>query len=202
MRTVRTKVYKFSELNETAKQKAIEKRRNDGDLYYFWDEHEASLLEFGKIFPINITNYSAGGRGEGVSFNFYSDHNIEELTGQRLATYIWNNYKSYLFKGKYYSKFRGEFRTPEFKNFIRRSKILLENDCVMTGCCTDENILGPVYRFLEKPTNDSFYDLIEDCFNEWIKGYNQEVNYRNSDECIEEDLIANEYEFTQDGKQF
>lgn len=215
MRTVSLKLYKFEELGEEAKEKAIKHYRNNDTEIAWASENRDTMEKFAEIFPIKVTHWEYGGRGEGVSFHFTCDDTIEELSGQRLATYIWNNYKSDLFKGKYYrhlkdgskrifhkrirsNQLTGKARLCDWTNAYY-SGIFLTTDCVLTGYCMDMDILDPIYKFLDKPDNQSFRDLLEDCFDEWIKACNADIDWQNSDEYISEELVNNDYEFTEDG---
>lgn len=215
MRTVRTKVYKFDELNEDAKQFAIEQDRNKSSKQNDWaDENKNTLEKFADVFNISIKNWSYGGRGEGV---FWSDNweyeEIGELKGIRLSSYLWNNYKNDLFKGKYYNvKSSKQIKHKRVKSFYYKnseqfgnfyySAITLEASCVLTGYCMDNDILEPIYRELNKPTGITFKELIDECFNEWIIACNDDLDYQNSDEYISQYFINNEIEFTKEGKQF
>lgn len=205
MRTVRTKVYKFNELSDEAKQYAIEKRRENQE--YFWGGENRNTLEaFERVFPVNITDWSYGGRGEGVSFTFTESDEVEELTGHRLATYIWNNHFHDLFKRKWYSKSwdaKKRVLDPSKGKTERYSKIIFEHSCVLTGYCIDEDILKPIYDFLKKPDNNTnFRDLLESCFDAWVKACNEDIEYQNSDEYIAEELESNDFEFTKEGRIF
>ena len=102
MRTIETILYSFEELSEGAKQKAIEDWRNNTQEYEWSSENRDTLEKFADIFPIRIRNWSYGGSGEGVHFEFTADGEIEELSGQRLATYIWNNYRNEIYTPKQY----------------------------------------------------------------------------------------------------
>jgi len=200
MRTITTTVYKFNELSDEAKDNAIENYRNSDKEYFWLDENRETMEKFAKLFPIEVTNWSYGGRGEGVSFTSSMDGAIEELTGQRLATYLWNNYKRDLFKGKYYSKQRAT-STPEKYQYVKRySRIQLENSCVLTGYYMDNEILDPIYQFLDSPRNINFLELLEECFDAWVMACNQEIESQDSDEYIADHLEANNYEFTEEGE--
>ena len=213
MRTIRTKIYKFSELSKEAQQAAIENYRSQNSEIFWADENRETLEAFEKVFPVNIKNWSYGGRGEGVYFEMTCDDAIEELKGQRLATYIWNNYRSEIYSKKFYN---GTIRTkpnkyhetnpsaPEFTTWHRYSKIQIEAyNCPLTGYCMDNEILDPIYKFLNKPEpHTNFKDLMEECFDSWIKACNADIEYQNSDETIKETIEANDYEFTREGKQF
>lgn len=218
MRTIETKLYQFEELSEESKQRAIEKWRSEDTEIAWASENRDTMEKFAEIFPIKVTDWSYGGRGEGVSFRFTCDDCIEELSGQRLATYIWNNYKSDLFKGKYYHS--QKFGLTDHRLIHRRVKskqitnncpnkgkwsnsyysgLFLETSCVLTGYCMDDDILDPIYKFLDKPSNQTFRDLLENCFDEWIKACNRDIDWQNSDEYISETISANDYEFEEDG---
>ncbi len=140
-----------------------------------------------------------------------------DLTGQRLATYIWNNYKNDLFKGKYYnyeSNTKEQIKHKRIKSVFYKnsglwgnyyySAITLEHSCVLTGWCYDDDILDPIYNFLNKPSKDgsNFRDLLEDCITSICKSVENEIEYRNTDEYIKEHIEANEYEFTKEGNRF
>lgn len=211
MRTINVKLFNFSELSEEAKVKACEEYRNRGYEPVWTAENRQTLEAFEKIFPINVTNWSYGGRGEGVSFSIIGEH-IEEVSGQRLATYLWNNYARDLFKGKYYGcvevkklvKHKRVKNPKDYKNgnFFNPyySAITLDNSCVLTGYYLDNEILDPIYEFLDNPTKGTtFEDLLNDCFNAWIKACNDDVESQNTDEYIGEHMEANDYEFEEDG---
>lgn len=222
MKTVEINLYKFEELSERAKQTAIEHHRNNNFEYFWADENRQTLEKFAEIFPIKVTNWSYGGRGEGVDFHFTCSDEIEELTGQRLATYIWNNYKTDLFKGKYFHS--QKFGLTDHKLNHRRVKsrqittncpnmgkwsnsyysaILLDSCCVLTGYCMDDEILNPIYNFLNKPIeNISFRDLLESCFDCWVTACNNDIEYQNSDEYISDEIINNDCDFEEDGTIF
>jgi hypothetical protein len=215
-RTVRTKVYKFSELGEPAKQKALDKLRIESYERPGWDEENInSMKAFAEIFPIKLTNWSVGGSMEYVSFGFETDREeIEELSAQRLSTYIWNNYKNSLYKGKFYNGLYGynksithkRVKTVKYKNGnignYYYSAITFDNNCPLTGYCGDHSLLDPIYEFMKKPRNITFRELLEECFEKWIKYFNEDRDYQSSDEFLEEEAEANEYEFTQDGRRF
>ena len=202
MRTEKIKIYKFNELTDEAKEKAIEDYRNT-DNYFFGSENEASLKAFENIFPILIGRWSYGGdRGDGISFSMECD--IAELSGQRLATYIWNNYRDQIYKGKYYSSRAvptGRTTPPMINYKYRYSKCTLEEGYNLTGYCADEYLLQPIFDFLKQPVSTmTFEDLMRECLDEWIDKCTKDVEYQYSDEYIEDTLEANEYEFYETGE--
>lgn len=200
MRTIRIKLYKFNELSKSAKQKAIENYRNS-DNYFDYSDIEGSVKAV-----IELFNLKTGRTWDDIRTS-HIDDSILELKGIRLATYLWNNYKTELFKGKYFSLWSKTEKSykhykegyPVLKS--RHSKVILNNDCTLTGVSFDNDILQPVYDFLKKPdVNTTFEDLIKDIENAISKCYRDTEEWINSDEYITETIEANDYEFTQDGK--
>lgn len=218
MKTIEVKVFSISELSDKAKQRAFDDYRNKGYEYSWAGENRKTLEKFAELFNLEITNWNYGDRGSGVSFYFNND--VEELSGLRLLRYIWNNYGSDLFKPKYRNmgklnltekrishnrvKSREITTGPNKGKFSNsyNSAIFKDNCCVLTGYCMDDSILNPVYEFLKKPTEITFKDLMEDCFNSWVEDCEKDLYYRNSDEFIEEQMEGNDYQFLEDGTRF
>jgi len=208
MKTIRTKVYSFNELNETAQQTAINNYRNNGiDTDFIYDDAYNSVKKFHEIFN------TKEGRNSWLDVQTGNiDDSILELTGLRLQKYIWNNFRADLFKGKYYSLWsKTEVSYKHYKDGypvlkLRQSKILIDNSCVLTGVCYDMDLLQPFYDYLNKKdfSNDvtTFEDLINDSFASLERSINEEVDYRNSDEAIREELEANDYQFLSNGNLF
>jgi hypothetical protein len=131
-----------------------------------------------------------------------------ELSGIRLAKFIWNNYKDDIFKGKYYSLWsKTDISYEHHKEGYpvlktRRSKILLDNCCVLTGVCNDDDLLSPIYKFLDNPIDINFEELLTACINSLCKSVSSEIDYNNSDKGIIETIIDNDYDFTIEGNQY
>lgn len=210
MRTVRTKVYKFSELSKSAKQKAIENYRNGSvDTDYIYDEANKTVEEFHSIFG------TESGRNSWLDVRCgHIDDNIANLKGLRLRTYIINHFWDSLFKGKYFSLWsKTEVSYKYYKEGHpvlkkRYSKVMFENSCPLTGVCYDMSLLAPIYDFLEykdKPDYYSYMDfetLMNDCFDSLKKDVESEVDSQYEDEQIISAIEGNEYEFTKEGNRF
>lgn len=210
-RTVRTKVYKFNELSEQAKQKAIDFYRNanygSGHNQHYFDEVTDSVKAVIELFNLKI------GREYTDIRTSHIDDNILELKGIRLYKYLINNYYNQLFTPTYIKILD---RPVKWKQFICKvikgqsgeytqiySKQKRDNSCVLTGICYDMDILDPIYSFLKYPDkNVTFADLMSDIESAISKTYDNTEEWINSDEFIKDEIEANEYEFTQDGKQF
>ena len=208
------KIYSFSELSEEAKESVINKWREQSWDYtpFYVEEANESFEKFAEIF--NITwyqiDYIEPYRNQ---YQIKIDSDILSLSGQRLATYIWNNYRSDLFKGKYYGRLSEYDKDgnkivvskehPAGQRHVRRySKCQFTTDCVMTGCYYDNEVLAPIYRHMDyfKNFKYDFKTLLDDCIYSLCHAVQQEDEYQNSEEAIIETIEANEYEFTEDGE--
>jgi hypothetical protein len=214
MRTVRTKVYKFNELSKPAQHVAMDWWR-EGETYdWIYDQAWTSIEKFADIFDIKIKafDYQEMYRSE---WRFDMQDDILELSGQRLATYIWNNYKSKLYKGKYYGcveadkyiqhpRIRSKQLTNKgrLKNWFNPyySAVTLDHSCVLTGWCYDDSLLEPIYEFLDKPDSRDFKELLQDCLYAVAKDVRAEVEASGEDSNVADTIMANDYEFTKDGR--
>jgi hypothetical protein len=212
MRTKTINLYQFNELSDEAKEKAINKWREDeySNTPWFIEEATESFKMFCSIFSVKWQNldYEEPYRND---YSINLDDNILELSGQRLATYIWNHYKDDIFHGKYYGELVDTFKDgtkipiskehPIGKRHVKRySHVFMSSVAVMTGVCYDDDLLNPIYEFLNKPKeNVNFEILINDCIYSLCGSVSDEIEYQMSDEAITETILANEYEFYKDG---
>lgn len=196
MRVAQVKVYSIHELDESAKEKALNWLREDPP---GWDaENRDTLNAFEKIFPVKISSWEYGYR-DYINWTFEEDQDIEELAGIRLLKYLHNNYYDDLFRPAiYWSK--GPIGSHSKK---RKSRIKVDNCCPLTGYCIDDAILKPIFDFMKKPEKHiTFYDLMSDCLQSWIYAARDEYEYSMSDEALIDLADANEYEFDEYGNIF
>ena len=205
MKIKKIKIFELSELSEEAKKTAIESLRGTIE-YFYGDDNRKSLQEFENIFPIKVKNWSYGGdRSDGISFNMECEDHISELSGFRLAKYIWNNYGHRIYKGKYYSSrmiSTGRKTPPMFNYKYIHSKCTLEAGANLTGYSADLYLLDTIFDFLDKPDSRTFEDLMSESLNQWIKQCTEDVESTYTDEYIEDHAEANEYEFLETGERF
>lgn len=192
MRTIRTKVYKFEELSDEAKQVAIEKHRNNIDevfLDMFYDDCIEIIEEVGFCSDIKV-QYSLGySQGDGLSFScdYFTKLNelFVEVLGegkQKTIDCIIDNC-SFELSGN-----NGRYC------FASKSDIDFYSNSTSVSHTNIERIIQKVCRVLENIYTDLCQDLEK-------RGYG-EIEYQNSDEYISEELISNEYEFTKQGNIF
>jgi len=208
MRTIRTKVYKFNELSDEAKEKAIDWCRNVNNDIHDYEDIVSSAKAVADLFDLKF-----GKSYTDIRFGHIEDR-ILELSGTRLYKYVVNNYYDSLFTPKYIKTIGRELKCKQFICKIHTgangkftqlfSKLTKVNDgCALTGMCYDDDILQPVYEFLKNPDKSTtFEDLIKDIENAISKTLRDIEEWVNSDEYITEQIEANEYEFTQDGNLF
>jgi len=206
-------VYPFDELSSTAKSNAIEdyrKKFRDGD-YFYQSEYDNTVEAFCNLFCINYRNidYIEPWRND---YRIELDDNFLSLTGERLAKAIWNRFGDKLFVGKYFGHLSIDDR-PVYHPCITthkhangkysnsyHSRIILTNDTVLTGVCYDDDILSPIYKFLEHPDfRYNFYDLTRLCFREISNTFTEEFSYWYSDEGIIDEIYNHDALFFDDG---
>ena len=67
----------------------------------------------------------------------------------------------------------------------------------------DNEILDPIYKFLDKPDeNCDFKQLMSRCLNAWIEACDNDYQYCTSMEYFIEESQANDWEYTEDGRQY
>lgn len=202
-RTIRTKIYKFSELSTDAKLKAVDWLRQHNWEYGYAcaDEGHGSLRKFCEKFGLKwrssdfSTNASADVRDSEI------DDNILKLSGVRLRTYLLNNYYSLLFERKSYGEYTkhesGKWRYKRYSNCQYK-----ETCCPFTGVCFDETLLQPIREFIKKPTGSDFQDLLNDCIQAWVKDVSNDCEAQDGYEYLAEQMEANDYEFLKDGTKY
>lgn len=191
MKTIEIKLYKFDELSEAAQQTAIEKERNNEyNVYldFFNDNAKEQINNAG--FKGNLTlQYSLSYcQGDGLSFSadYFDKMNdlfIEVLgPGKQKTIDCLINNLSFNLKGN-----NGHYC------YAAKSDLDLELDNYYVKSQTNiDLVIDKVREKLE----DLYMDL---CSYLESQGY-KEIEYQNSDECISENLISNDYDFTENGK--
>lgn len=218
MRTIRTKIYKFEELSKEAQEKAIENYRNNYLTFDFiYSDAESTVKAFCDAFGVK-----SGSRSWLDCNTSNIDDDILQLTGLRLRKYILNNFGDTLYKRKYLKSFFSETEPKIWhplrsykKIFSRhqnkdgfwvtyRSKMFFEKSCNLTGMCYDDDMMRPIYDFLELRTfgSTNFEDLFNECFGAMRNTLEREEEYMHTDEYISGEIESNEYEYTEEGNKF
>ena len=189
--TICIEAYEYDELSDSAKETALD---NLSQMFDFWgDDHKAVLDAFVEIFPVTVKDWEYGNRCN-MSFTLDVYDDIAELSGIRLLKYLWNNYKNDLYKGKYYAKYING------KIVSRHSKIRLDSCCPLTGYYTDDDILAPIFEFMNMPYHYvDFYDLMRDCLWNWVHAGDIEYQSWYSEESLTDMADVNDLYFDKHG---
>lgn len=205
MRTIEIKVYSFDELNEEAKETALYNFKPCIDFIY--DDARQTILNACELLGLKTSSNS----WLEPDLNCIDD-NIMNLSGLRLRKYFLNNFE--LYKGKHYNVkankpikhnrvvTKGPFKTGNY--FVAYYSAIQKEACsILTGMCYDDYFLRPIYDLIafkdKNLKNKTFEDVIIDCFHSLEKTLKSEEEYSYSEEGKTEEIIANDYEFLEDG---
>lgn len=207
-RTIEIVVYKFEELSDEAKERAHEKWQERWQ--FSWsDEYMETMKEFCNHFPVELKGYQISTCSPSYAdMKFTGDHDLAQLSGTRLMAKLYTGYSDAFLKGKYFSLWS---KTEKSDNWPQtklgrlkycHSRVLMERkNCALTGFSADEDILEPIYNFLDKPDDTTFEELMESCFDSWCEAYKNDMEHSYSMEYFKDECEANEYEFDEHGNR-
>jgi hypothetical protein len=175
-RTIRTKVYKFNELSQEAKETAIEHFADINLSDWFdmtLDEEVRKLKELGFDNPkIYFSGFAS--QGDGACFTCY---NVD------FRVFMNGKYKDY-------STALSCSITHNYRYFFATSTTVHLD--------IDDNVSEEIYNEIEEAVKDERERL----GNEIYRTLEKEYDYLTSEASIIETIEANEYEFTKDGMPF
>lgn len=213
-------LYSFDELSESAKHEVCENdRKNDYNWGWISQESDASerkstLDKFCEVFGIKYDiDYDHCHRF--ISWHFL-DEELENSSDEICGKYLWR------FLNKYYYKIRSRkwFSTcmvrKNGKSVLYASKckgakdryskiIWVEQNCPFTGMSYDCDILDKIFDWYKNSDwKISLKDLFDDCFYHYMTLWEQEDDYRMSDEAIGDMISANwpDKLYFEDGTEF
>ena len=169
MRTIETKLYKFNELPEDIKEKALDNMRHLNIHDKWWDFLEEDMSEINlKLDSFDID------RGSFCKLEFIDSaestaHLIETNHGESCDTFI------------------------ETKLYLK------DRDKLINNWPKDENNdLDNVYE-LDQELDELDSDYLKEIQSCYLITLRKEYEYLSSDESIKENIECNEYEFTKEG---
>lgn len=192
MREIITKVYKFEELSDEAKEKARAWWCKDETFDWLIDEGADSLKGLFKAAGIRLTEWSLGAyrRDAYVSFDM---GNAGELKGKRAIAWLENNLFGplRLTRSDLLKTWREHGQTFGYR-------VGMVKPCPFTGVCYDDDLLIAVQNHAKngETLSDAFKMAAEDL----ARTIEKEIEARQEDDAVDEMIIANENEFTEDGK--
>ena len=205
------KLYSFDELSEEVKHELCNKEREETYNFGYWAQEEdaaeriATLDVFCNVF--------------GITYRIDYDHQLRFISW-RFEDYDIDDRK---IRGKYLLRFLNKFyydirsrrylSLPMYKNDgdswhykFRHSRITWEEQaCPFTGMCYDCDILQKIFEWYHNPDwGISLHDLFEKCFSYFLKSWEDEDDFRMSDEYISEMILLNREDqfYLEDGTEF
>lgn len=200
-------VYKYDELSEKAKTHAWTENM-ESDEYPWSHENRKSLEMFCEHFSISVTDWEYGGYSlPHISWtlkdSWYYDYTdkILDFEGVRLHKWIVNNCWDWLFKPKTIST-TGRYVDGRYTYKSYKSKCQVDNSCVLTGYCVDDDLLQPLYCFLKNPQEGIALErLIGNCLDSWLQYCHKDRESYFSQEYFAEQAIEQGYEFYENGER-
>lgn len=183
MRTIRTKVYQFSELSKAAKEKALEN--------YASDYNASEYLSFGEVIE-TLKKFSA-------HFSAEADYTID--LGHLSIGYYESPYSTVKFT------MDEEFTKDELKSLIKsmgsydKKSLKGMGDCVFTGVCFDDDAADGAREAFFSGTTD-LNEILTAGFYSLMKAAAEDNVFQLSEEGYADLCDANEYEFKADGTRF
>ena len=199
MRTIETTVFQYSELSETAKERARDWYRvgmvtSDFSAEYVLDDSKEILRALGFRTPdIYYSGFSSQGDGACFAGGYYA--NASDL--QKLNAIVQDRPTDKdlhkVLEG--FAALRAARPHMSATVSVRRGNNMVFDVSAVGEDMEDE--WGPGATDAEY--EETFKELCRD-FANWIyRTLEREYEYQNSDECVAESIEANEYEFTEDG---
>lgn len=188
-------VYKFEELSDAAKKKAIEHWNEHGLDYEWWDAVYEDAKEIGKLMGITITDIYFSGfssQGDGACF----EGSYEYAKGSIKAV------KDYAPKDENLHSIVRDLQNIQRRSFYGLSASVKQSGHYSHEYCTDisvyDNRDNAPYE-VDSQTEEALADTLRD-FMRWIyRQLEKEYDWLTSDEQVSETLVANEYEFDEHG---
>lgn len=196
MRTIQTVVYKYDELSDSAKQKARDWYR-DGALYYsWWDFCYEDFCRVAEILGIEIS--CRQGQGAQIYFTgLYIQGSGSSFVGTyRYAKGAVKAIKDYASKDEELHRIAKALQDVQSRHFykLRASITSVRDHSISVEVWHDDDR----YRDIGD-AEDDISTLMND-FNDWMfRTLEREYEWLTSDEQAEESIVANEYEFDEDG---
>jgi hypothetical protein len=171
MRIKEIKVYQFNELSDKAKQRAMDWYRDASYGDQWWE----GIYEDAENVGIKITSFDCD-RGNYIKGDFISGaeetaHKIEKDHGEICDTY--KTAKAYL----------------------------AERDTIIASAPKDENGDFENERELDGKLDDCDKEFLRSILEDYLSILRKEVEDYYSDERVTENILANEYEFDENGKR-
>jgi hypothetical protein len=200
-RIIETVVYNFEELSLRAKERARDWWRSSAASDFDSDYIIEDAVEIAKILGIRINDRGNGhavffsgfcSQGDGACFEGY--YNYASGAAQKIRQHAPNDIVLHAIADGLQQVQRRHF-------YALQAQMLHRGRYQHSGCMTvDVEDDRDCYRDIAQDTQDEIASLMRD-FADWIyRQLEREYDYCMSDECVDDALIANGYEFDETGK--
>ena len=204
MRMIETAVYKYDELSERAQQKAREQYLEGGLDYSWWDYSYEDFARVAEILgidlsqkPIPLMNGKYRYEPEIYFTGFYHQGSGSSFVGTySYAKGAVAKIKAHAPQDEGLHRIAQALQDLQRKHFYRlEARITSRRDATISVDVSDRE---DPYKDVGDAESE-LSDLMND-FNDWMYcRLRDEYEYLTSDEVVEESIIANEYEFDEDG---
>lgn len=195
MRIKEIRLYQFDELSDEAKATARDWLRDaTASDTYVLDEMIDSLKALFKASGIKLVDWSIGAYNQNNYVKFDLG-DAADLTGARAMAWLENN----LFDRLRITPAEFEKKRKEYMSYGEGYRIGKIKPCPLTGMGYDEDLLDAIRKSIS--SGETLKEAFKGLADHIAKMFETEVEYQNKDEQVEENIRANEYEFTVDGKR-
>lgn len=194
------KVYKFDELSEYAKERAIEKNREINVEYWEWYDsvYDTFKEKYSDLFEItNIYFRGFWSQGDGAMFEY--DGITDKLIDEFIAQLKFSPLRKKIVKDLVYFSGSGEqYGRYSHEHSCKHSINVEHNYQVSWGRYPNiDSLLDDLQIMFEAFIEERYIELAQELYSM----LQSEYEWLTSDEEISETLIANEYEFNETGER-
>lgn len=194
MRTIEKTIFNFSELSESAKERARDWYRQGAFDHAWYDFVIDDAKRIGELFGLDIENiYFSGFWSQGDGACFTGTYKYKK--GAAAAV------KSYAPKDSELHRIVAELQKIQARQFYKLEATISSG---RSGYCHENSVYievshaDGIYRDIGDSGED-IADTLRD-YMRWIyRNLEKEWEWLNSDEQVEESILANDYEFYEDG---
>jgi hypothetical protein len=189
-RIVTQTVYGFSELSDTAKEKAMDWFRNGMEFYV--DDVLDDAKEVAKILGIDIRHiYYSGFYSQGDGACFEGTYEYRKGSGREIREFAPHDTALHTIAE--------ELQECQRQHFYRLAANVRQRGFYQHSGCTTIHVTD---KNSGRDTENSGIEQTLREFMDWIyKSLETEWDYQNSEECVTENILANAYEFLENGER-
>lgn len=200
MQIIETPVYSFSELSEEAKENAREWWRNGLEVDYSFVLEDAAAIA--QILGIDINYrknnpviYFSGFWSQGDGACFEGNYQYKKGASKSI--------RQHAPQDKELHRIADALQSIQRKHFYKLTASMHHSGFYYHSGCMSVDVEHSEDRYRDiGEAEDDIAESMRD-FADWIyKQLEKEHDWQNSDECVDENITYNEFQFTEDGKPF